>query len=81
MEKNITTNRVIAILLLSLSILAGCSTKRITPPTTPPPTTPVDSTKKDVPSGATDGVTFINNGTSAIFDLYAPGKNFCICDW
>lgn len=31
-------------------------------------------TGKDVPSGATDGVTFINNGTSAIFDIYAPGK-------
>jgi 1,4-alpha-glucan branching enzyme len=29
---------------------------------------------KDVPSGAGDGVTFINNGTSAIFNIYAPGK-------
>ncbi|WP_428328891.1 alpha-amylase family glycosyl hydrolase [Mucilaginibacter sp.] len=31
-------------------------------------------TGKDVPSGAGDGVTFINNGTSAIFNLYAPNK-------
>jgi glycosidase len=31
-------------------------------------------TGKDVPSGAADGVTFINNGTSAIFNIYAPGK-------
>ncbi len=29
---------------------------------------------KDVPAGAGDGVTYINNGTSAIFNLYAPDK-------
>jgi glycosidase len=29
---------------------------------------------KDVPSGAGDGVTFINSGTSAIFNIYAPNK-------
>jgi glycosidase len=29
----------------------------------------------DPPSGSTDGVTFINNGTSVIFNLYAPGKS------
>ncbi|MDB5138548.1 MAG: glgB 2 [Mucilaginibacter sp.] len=29
---------------------------------------------KDVPSGARDGVTFINSGTSAIFNIYAPNK-------
>ena len=29
---------------------------------------------KDVPAGAGDGVTFLNNGASAIFNLYAPGK-------
>ncbi|TCD10686.1 alpha-amylase [Pedobacter frigidisoli] len=28
----------------------------------------------DLPAGAKDGVTFINNGTSAIVTLYAPGK-------
>ena len=31
-------------------------------------------TGKDVPAGIGDGVTFINNGTSAIFNLYAPLK-------
>ena len=31
-------------------------------------------TAKDVPAGAHDGVTFINDGKSAIFNLYAPGK-------
>jgi 1,4-alpha-glucan branching enzyme len=30
---------------------------------------------KPVPAGANDGVTFINNGTSAIFNLTAPGKS------
>lgn len=30
----------------------------------------------DLPAGAKDGVTFINNGTSAIFNLYAPDKKF-----
>jgi len=29
-----------------------------------------------LPSGAKDGVTFINGGKSAIFNLYAPGKQF-----
>lgn len=29
---------------------------------------------KDVPAGIGDGVTFINNGASAIFNIYAPGK-------
>lgn len=28
-----------------------------------------------LPSGASDGVTFYNSGTSAVFDLYAPGKS------
>ncbi|HVW98805.1 MAG TPA: alpha-amylase family glycosyl hydrolase [Mucilaginibacter sp.] len=31
-------------------------------------------TAKDVPAGAGDGVTFINGGKSAIFNLYAPNK-------
>ncbi len=35
-------------------------------------TTPVTSTS--IPSGAGDGVTFINSGKSVIFNLYAPGK-------
>jgi len=30
---------------------------------------------KPLPTGAVDGVTFINSGTSVIFNLYAPGKN------
>lgn len=38
-----------------------------------PEPTPVNQTA-DLPAGAKDGVTFINNGTSAIVTLYAPGK-------
>jgi len=34
---------------------------------------PINQTA-DLPAGAKDGVAFINNGTSAIFTLYAPGK-------
>jgi 1,4-alpha-glucan branching enzyme len=29
---------------------------------------------KDVPAGDGDGVTFLNNGTSVVFNLYAPSK-------
>jgi glycosidase len=32
------------------------------------------TTAKDVPSGDGDGVTFLNGGKSAVFNLYAPGK-------
>ncbi|MGF7230447.1 alpha-amylase family glycosyl hydrolase, partial [Arachidicoccus sp.] len=67
----ITLNISFWLLLLCLGMMVGCS-KKPSVPKPPPPT--VDSAKKDVPSGAADGVTFINNGTSAIFDLYAPGK-------
>lgn len=51
----------------------GCSKKSIDP-TPDPGTTPVVTNGKALPSGAGDGVTFINNGTSAIFNLIAPGK-------
>lgn len=57
-------------ILFVFTVSTGCK-KHLNPP--PPPT--IDTlAKKDVPSGAGDGVTFINNGTSAIFNLYAPGK-------
>lgn len=32
------------------------------------------TTSTDIPNNASDGVTFLNNGKSAIFNLYAPGK-------
>lgn len=38
-------------------------------------TTATQPATADVPAGVSDGVTFIKNGASAIFNLYAPGKN------
>jgi len=62
--------RIIYFLLISFFLISFTSCKKsssISP-------TPVGPTKIDVPAGAGDGVTFINGGTSAIFNLYAPGK-------
>ena len=62
--------RNIYFLLISVFLISFTSCKKsssISP-------TPVGPTKIDVPAGAGDGVTFINGGTSAIFNLYAPGK-------
>ena len=62
--------RNICFLLISILLISTTSCKKnasITP-------TPVGPTKIDVPAGANDGVTFINGGASAIFNLYAPGK-------
>lgn len=62
------------LLLVSFSIyLTACKKQPDTNPTTG--TTPPTKTSTDIPSGAGDGVTFINSGKSAIFNLYAPGKS------
>ncbi len=37
-------------------------------------TVPVVTTGKALPAGALDGVTYLNSGTSVLFNLYAPGK-------
>ncbi|GAA4324592.1 hypothetical protein GCM10023149_26300 [Mucilaginibacter gynuensis] len=59
--------------LLLLLVLAGnvvaCKKASSDVKTPDPPVTSVD-----LPAGAKDGVTFINDGKSAIFNLYAPGK-------
>ncbi|MDB5089990.1 MAG: 1,4-alpha-glucan branching enzyme [Mucilaginibacter sp.] len=63
-------------LLLACVLLAGVISCSKTPSTdkgsgnVPDP----NPTAKDVPAGAGDGVTFINGGKSAIFNLYAPNK-------
>ncbi|SHN10520.1 alpha-amylase family glycosyl hydrolase [Mucilaginibacter sp. OK098] len=63
-------------LLLACLLLAGAISCSKTPSTgkgsgnVPDP----NPTAKDVPAGAGDGVTFINGGKSAIFNLYAPNK-------
>ncbi|QKJ28698.1 alpha-amylase [Mucilaginibacter mali] len=58
-----------------LLLIAGCGKKSIDPtPDNGGDGTTTNPNGKDLPSGTKDGVTFINNGTSAIFNLYAPGK-------
>lgn len=62
--------------MLACLLLAGAISCSKTPSTgkgsgnVPDP----NPTAKDVPAGAGDGVTFINGGKSAIFNLYAPNK-------
>ena len=63
-----------------LIIIAACATscKKSTDSVDTSGTTTTTTTianGKPLPSGAVDGVTFINNGTSVIFNLYAPNKS------
>jgi len=60
------------VVMVSIVSLAGCGNKNVNPPTPQPP--PSGNVIGNVPNNAGDGVTFINNGTSAIFNLYAPNK-------
>lgn len=57
-------------LLWCLALLTASCKKTSNDPT---PGSPVSGS--ELPAGAKDGVAFINNGTSAIVTLYAPGKN------
>ena len=68
----ITRNIYLLMIGILLVSLGACHKK----PNPAPPTGNVTGNPagKDVPSGAGDGVTFINSGKSAIFNLYAPGK-------
>ncbi|RCH55057.1 alpha-amylase [Mucilaginibacter hurinus] len=57
-------------------LLAGTACKKNDvkkPPVTPPPED-TTTTNPEIPNNAKDGVTFVDNGTAAIFNLYAPGK-------
>ena len=58
------------LLLIAVVLIGGTSCKKS------PKTTGGSGnvTGVDPPSGSTDGVTFINSGKSAIFNLYAPSK-------
>ncbi|MET4082378.1 1,4-alpha-glucan branching enzyme [Pedobacter sp. UYP30] len=62
-------------LLIVVTLSAACKkggsggTDQPAPPTPTPPATNVG-----LPAGAKDGVAFVNNGTSAIVTLFAPGK-------
>jgi hypothetical protein len=64
--------RCIQLLLIAMSLTGAVSCKK---------SSPVNNnngggttTAKDVPAGYGDGVTFLNGGKSAIFNLYAPSK-------
>jgi 1,4-alpha-glucan branching enzyme len=57
-----------------VSIALSCSKKSVTPDTQTTTTTTTVANGKDLPTGAVDGVTYINSGTSVIFNLFAPGK-------
>ena len=64
-------------LLLAIVSLAGFTACKKSPSATGGSgnvTVTAPPTAKDVPAGDGDGVTFINGGKSAVFNLYAPGK-------
>ncbi len=64
-------------MLMAVAIVGiGCSKKNpdMSGSTGSTTTTTTIANGKPLPAGAVDGVTFINSGTSVIFNLYAPGK-------
>jgi 1,4-alpha-glucan branching enzyme len=61
------------LLLIATALISACSKKSVDAGgDSGGGTTVVNG--KPLPAGANDGVTFINSGTSVIFNLYAPGK-------
>ena len=73
MRRIILLTGIIGLLLGTIS----CSKKNVDP--TPPAggggtVNPPVTNGKALPAGAGDGVTYINSGASAIFNIYAPGK-------
>ncbi len=60
-----------AAVMLMFSV--ACSKKSVDPSNSTGGGT-VIANGKPLPAGASDGATYINNGTSVILDLYAPGK-------
>lgn len=64
------------LLLVSLTILFSCKKSGTFPSPTPEPpiVLPPTTGTNVLPTGAKDGVAFINGGTSAIVTLYAPSK-------
>jgi 1,4-alpha-glucan branching enzyme len=62
--------KLIYLLLLVTAFSTACKKASTDSGIEPIPT----SQKADLPAGAKDGVVFINNGTSAVVTLFAPGK-------
>jgi len=65
--------KIIYLLLIATALISACSKKSVDPGNSGGGGTTVVN-GKPLPAGANDGVTFINSGTSVIFNLYAPGK-------
>jgi 1,4-alpha-glucan branching enzyme len=62
--------KLIYLLLLATAFSTACKKASTDGGIDPIPT----NQKADLPAGAKDGVVFINNGTSAVVTLFAPGK-------
>jgi 1,4-alpha-glucan branching enzyme len=61
--------KIFYLFLISISLTTACKKNSSGDVNFTPPPAPID-----LPAGAKDGVAFINNGTSAIVTLFAPGK-------
>ncbi|WCT12213.1 alpha-amylase family glycosyl hydrolase [Mucilaginibacter jinjuensis] len=66
--------RNIYVLLMALLVIGGTGCKKKSSSDDLSGNVTGNGTGKDVPTGTNDGVTFINSGKSAIFNLYAPNK-------
>jgi glycosidase len=66
--------RRVYLLLATIALVSNLACTKKSMDVTPTGGTTVVANGKPLPAGAGDGVTFINSGTSAIFNLYAPGK-------
>src|ERR1700712_958984 len=62
------------LLLFAVTIIAGTSCKKENKPDNGSGNVTGNPAGVDPPAGSSDGVTFINNGASVIFNLYAPMK-------
>ncbi len=62
------------LLLIAVVLIGGTSCKKSPNSTGGSGNVTGNPAGVDPPAGSTDGVTFINSGKSAIFNLYAPGK-------
>ena len=63
--------KIFYLLLLVTAFNTSCKKAATDVGSEPVTTTPITN----LPVGAKDGVSFINNGTTAMITLYAPGKN------
>ncbi|MVN21397.1 alpha-amylase family glycosyl hydrolase [Mucilaginibacter arboris] len=66
MNKNFSLTLISFLLFLNVACKKNSAAREVSAPAT--------TISTGIPSAAGDGVTFINSGKSAIFNLYAPGK-------